>query len=83
MGNRHVFAAGCGSPPLPHLQGFPQMICLGEGVGQSIHGGGNNQDESRGETFANMDNIGSIIQGDNSAGDCFVLRDSIPMKFFK
>ena len=30
-----------------------------------------------------MENSGGIILGDNSAGHCFVLRDSIPMKFFK
>ena len=59
------------------------MICLGGGVRQSIHGGSNNQDESMGNIFANMKNTGVIIQGDISAGDCFVLRDSIPMKFFK
>ena len=30
-----------------------------------------------------MGDTGGIIQGDNSAGHCFVIRDLIPMNFFK
>ena len=44
---------------------------------------GNKQDESRQNIFGKMENSGGIILGDNSVGYCFVLRDSIPMKFFK
>ena len=38
------------------------------------NGGGNKQDESRWNIFDKMGNTGGIIQGDNSAGYCFVLR---------
>ena len=30
-----------------------------------------------------MGDIDGIIRGDNSAGHCFVIRDLIPMNFFK
>ena len=66
------------SPPPP-----PSNVIFGEGVGQSIHGGGNRQDGSRGNIFSKMENRGGIIQGDNSPGHCFVLRDSMPMKILK
>ena len=56
-------------------QGFSQTVDLGEGVEQSIYGGGNKQDESRWKTFGKMGNIGDIIQKDNSAAHYFVLRD--------
>ena len=59
------------------------MVSLGEGVGQSIHGRGNKQDESKGNIFGKMGNTGGINQGGNSAGHGFVLRDLIPMNFFK
>ena len=48
----------------PHLEGFPHTVGLGEGVRQSINGGGNKQDERRGNTFGKMGNTGGIIQGD-------------------
>ena len=32
----------------PYLQGFPETVGLGEGVGQSIHVGGNIQNTKRG-----------------------------------
>ena len=48
-----------------------------------MHGGDNKQDKSRGNIFGKMGNRGGIIQGDNSAGHCFVLRNLIPMNFFK
>ena len=51
------------------------MVVFVEGVEQSIHGGGNKQDESRWKIFGKMGNTGAIIQKDNSAGHCFVLRD--------
>ena len=35
------------------------------------------------EIFGKLGNTGGIIQRDNSAGNCFVLRDLIPMGFFK
>ena len=68
---------------LPQSTGFPPNGMFGGRVGQSIHGGGKKQDESRGNIFSKMENIGGIIQGDYSPRHCFVLRDSIPMKFFK
>ena len=52
----------------PHLQGFPQMVGLGEDVVHSIYGWANKQDESRENIFGKMDNTLGIIQGDNSAG---------------
>ena len=67
----------------PHLQGFPQTVGLGGGVGQSIHGGGNKQDESRGNIFGKMGNAGGIIQGYNTPGHCSVLRDLIQMNCLK
>ena len=50
---------------------------------RSIHGGGRKQDVRMGNIFGKMGDTGGIIQGDNSAGNCFVIRDSIPMNFFK
>ena len=77
VGNGHFFNCWVGfSPP-------PSNVIFGEGVGQSIHGGGNRQDGSRGNIFSKMENRGGIIQGDNSPGHCFVLRDSMPMKILK
>ena len=67
----------------PHLLRFPQTIDLREEVGQSIHGGGNKQNQSSGNIFDKMRNTLGILQGDNSAGYCFVLRVLIPMDFFK
>ena len=51
-------AAGWVSAPAlhPHLKGFSQMEGLEEGVEQSIHGGGNKQDESRWNIFGFMGN---------------------------
>ena len=57
---------------------------LGEEVGQSIHGGrggGQQEDESRGNIFGKMGNTWSTIQGDHSFGHCFVQGDLIPIKF--
>ena len=56
-----------------HLQGFLQTVGLGKEVGQSVHGGGNKQNERNGNIFGKMGNTRGIIQGDNSAGHCFVL----------
>ena len=50
------------------LQRLPQIVYLGEGVGQFIHGGGSKQDESRGNIFSKMENTKGITQGDNSPG---------------
>ena len=63
----------------PHLQGKPYRW----GIGQSINVGGNKHDESRRNMFGKMSNTGGIIQGNNSGGHCFVLRDLIPMNFLK
>ena len=74
-------AAGRDSPPTPpHLQGFYQTVGLGEGVEQSIHGGGNKQDENRWKMFGKMRYTGGKIQEDNSTGPCFVPRDLGSMK---
>ena len=59
------------------------MVCLEEGRGQSIHGWGNKQRESRGNIFSKMENTEGIIKRNNSHGHYFVLSDSIPMKIFK
>ena len=45
-----------------------QAAGSGEGLGQSIHGGSNKQDERRESIFDNMGDTGGIIQGKNSAG---------------
>ena len=60
--------------PTPSTGFFPNGR-FGEGVEQSVHGGGNKQDESRWKIFGKMGNTGGMIQEDNSAGHCFVLRD--------
>ena len=59
------------------------MVGLGEGVEQSIHGGGNKQDKRTGKIFRRIGNTEGIIQGDNSAEHCFVLRELITINFFK
>ena len=64
----------------PHLQDFSQMVGLWEEM--SIDCGGNKHERSRGNIFGKMGKTGGIIQGDNSAGHCLVLRDLIPMNFF-
>ena len=66
-----------------HLQDFPQMVGLEEGLGRSIHGEGKRQDEKQENIFGKMGNAEGIIQGDNSAEHCFVIRDLIPMNIFK
>ena len=63
------------APLHPHLKGFSQMVGLDEGVEQSIHGGGNKQDESRWNIFGFMGNTerggaGGKIKEDYSAGHC-------------
>ena len=80
VGNRHFLLLDGILPPSTE---FPPNGMFGERVGQSIHGGDNRQDEIRGNIFGKMENTGGIIQGKISAGHCFVLRDSTPMKFFK
>lgn len=52
-------------------------------VEQSIHGGGNKQDEKRERIFGIVGNTGGIIQGDYSVVHCFVLRDLILINFSK
>ena len=56
---------------------------VGGSARQSIHGGGNKWDERKGKFFCKMGYTGGIIQRDNSAGHCFLLRDLIPLKVFK
>ena len=77
-GNEQFFC--CWTRFSPRPQGFPQG--LDEGVEQSILGGGNKQDQGRG-TFMVGVICGDIIQGDNSAGHYFVLKDLILINFFK
>ena len=62
---------------------MPKTVGLGEGARPFVHGGGNKQDETRGNIFDEMGNTGGIIQGDNSGGKCFVVMDLTPMKFFQ
>ena len=80
LGNRHFLLL---DRILPSSTEFPPNGMFGGRVRQSIHGGGNRQDEIRGDIFSKMENTGGVIHGEISAGHCFVLRDSIPMKFFK
>ena len=72
-----------GLTPPPPITRFPQAVSLGEGVGQSIDGGGNNQHKSSENVFDKMGNTRGVIQGNNSAGHCFILRDLIPMSILK
>ena len=58
------------------------MVGLGGGEGQSINGRGNKQDEGK-YILSMMENTESMSQGDNSAGQWFVLGDLILMSFFK
>ena len=58
------------------------MVGLGEGEEQSINGRGNKQDERK-YILSMMENTESMSQGDNSAGQWFVLGDLILMSFFK
>ena len=59
----------------PHLKSFSQIVVLGKDIEQSIHGGVSKQDESRWKILRKMGNVGDIVQEDNSAEQCFVLRD--------
>ena len=62
VGNEYFFVVLGGILPPPfHLQGFSQMVGLGEGVEHSIYGGGNKQDESRWKIFGKIGNTGGII----------------------
>ena len=68
------------TPPHPST-GFPPKVW---GKGRATHTRwGNKQDERRGDFFCKMGDTGSIIQGDSSAGHCFVLKDLIPVNFFE
>ena len=71
------------SPPKVQLQGFPQRVDLEEEAAQSMHGAGNKQNEKGGNIFAKIGNAGGILQGDNSTGHFFVLRDLILLNFFQ
>ena len=66
-GSRNGHFFCCWTVFFRYLQSFSQMVGLGEGAGKSMHGRSN----------------GKMIQGDNFAGHCFVLRDFIPMTFSK
>ena len=61
--------------------GFPPKV--GGSARQSIHGGGNKWDERKGKFSSKMGYTGGIIQRDYSAGQCFLLRDLIPLNVFK
>ena len=63
--------------------GWAQSIGFG-GRGMAVDTWlGNKQDERTGNFFGKIGNTGGIIQGNNSAEPWFVLRDLIPMNFFK
>ena len=66
-----------------HQQDFSQTVGLEEGVGRPVHGEGKRQHEKQENIFGKMGNAEGIIQGDNSTGHCFVLRDLIPRNIFK
>ena len=52
----------------PLIYRFFSNSRFGGKVGQSIHGGGNKQNERRGNIFAKMGNIFGILQGDKLLG---------------
>ena len=56
---------------------------LVERAGQSIHCGGNNQNERRGYIFNIIGDTGDIIPRDYSARHCYVLRVLIQINVFK
>ena len=67
---------------MPHIyRVFFETVGLGEEIRQSIHGWGNYHNEKRVNIFGKMGNTGDILQGDNTAGYCLVLKVLIPMKF--
>ena len=65
VGNKHFFL-GCWTGPVYRVSA--KMVGSREELGQSIHGGGNKQDERRGNIFGKMGSTGGIIQANNSAG---------------
>ena len=73
--NEYFLAAGWDSPNIYRVS--PKG--LAEGAQESIHGGGNKQDERNRNIFGKMRDTRGIIQIDNSAGHCFVLRDLITL----
>ena len=62
----------------PHLQGFPQTVGLRKGQGSSYMVEATSKMKG-----CKIGGTGDIIQGDNSAGHCFVLKILILMTFFK
>ena len=84
VGNSNFSAAGWDSSSIYRLS--PKLYVWAKGRAVHMHGPygrGNKQGGNRRNIFSKMENAGGIIQGDNSPRHCFVLRDSIPMKFFK
>ena len=79
MGNEHFYATGLDSHPIYWVSSKG----LVEWAGQSIHCGGNNQNERRGYIFNIIGDTGDIIPRDNSARNCYVLRVLIQINVFK
>ena len=68
----------------PHVKGFSQTVGLSEGVEQSIYCRSNKQEErGGGDIFGMVGNTRSINREDNSAWHCFILKNLIPINFFK
>ena len=69
------------SDSTPNLQGFPKKFWV---KGKAVRIWWIEQARlTEGAIFGEMGDAGGIIQGDHSAGQCFALRDLIPMSFFK
>ena len=69
------------SDSTPNLQGFPKKFWV---RGKAVRISWIEQARlTEGAIFGEMGDAGGIIQGDHSAGQCFALRDLIPMSFFK
>ena len=77
--NEQFFAGEQDFPPICRIS--PKG--LGEGVGQSIPGWGQQARLKKGDIFGKMGDTRGIIQGNNSEKHCFVLSDLILMNFFK
>ena len=66
FGEGHFFGVGNSAAERAQSTGFLQMVGLGDGLGQSMHGGGNKQDESKGNIFGIMGNTEGRIHRNNS-----------------
>ena len=81
--SEYFFVAGQDS--VPHVKGFSQTVGLREGAEQSIYCRSNKQEErgGGGDIFGMVGNTRSVNREDNSAWHCFILKNLIPINFFK